>query len=153
MGEEIGRFFPQLGIEKEETEAMPPAEQFLSKRQRYQPIVFPQHVSEEDLARDWILAEQDKREIGKCQPSFQVFVAMQLCAVRLYGRFLPHVQLLPPPIGQYWSHQLGLPPSLAVVIPERKATYTDQRQLILTYLGFQTFDETAQAQLTDGARC
>ena len=36
---------------------MPTPEQFLSKRQRYQPISFPQHVSEEEIARDWTLSD------------------------------------------------------------------------------------------------
>ena len=43
--------------------------------------------------------------------------------------------------------QLGLPPSLVVEVPERQATYTDHRHTIMTYLGFQKFDDHAQAQL------
>ena len=38
-------------------------------------------------------------------------------------------------------------PSLAVEVPERKATYTDHRQNIMAYLGFQRFDDHAQEQL------
>jgi len=48
----------------------------------------------------------------------------------------PHYQLC--------RQQLGLPPSLAVAVPERKATYTDHRYNIMTYLGFQKFDDQAQ---------
>jgi len=46
------------------------------------------------------------------------------------------------------GHQLDLPPSLALEVPERKATHIDHRQQILTYLGFQKFDDTAHAHLT-----
>jgi len=127
---------------------MPPPEQFLSKRQRYQPIALPQHVSEEEIAKDWTLAEQDRAEIGKYRTSFRLFVAIQLCAVRLYGRFVPQVHALSPHIVHYLGHQLDLPPSLALEVPERKATYIDHRQQILTYLGFQKFDDTAHAHFT-----
>jgi len=75
---------------------MPPPEQFLSKRQRYQPIALPQHVSEEEIARDWTLSEQDRAEIGKYRTRFRLFVAIQLCAVRLYERFVPQVHALSP---------------------------------------------------------
>ena len=127
---------------------MPTPEQFLSKRQRYQPIAFPQHVSEEEIARDWTLSEQDRAEMGKYRTSFRLFVAIQLCAVRLYGRFVPQVHALSPHIVHYVGHQLDLPPSLALEVPARKATYIDHRQQILTYLGFQKFDDTAHAHLT-----
>jgi hypothetical protein len=66
---------------------MPTPEQFLSKRQRYQPISLPQNFSEEEMARDWTLSDSDRVEIGKYRKSSRLFVAMQLCAVRLYRRF------------------------------------------------------------------
>jgi hypothetical protein len=105
-------------------------------------------VSEEVITRDWTLSEQDCAELGKYRPNFRLFVALQLCAVRRYGRFLPQVHALSPHIVHYVGQQLGLPPSLALDVPERKATYTDHRQQILTYLDFQKFDDTAHAQLT-----
>ena len=96
---------------------MPTPEQFLSTRQRYQPIAFPQHVSEEAIARDWTLSEQDRVELGKYRLTFRLFVALQLCAVRRYGRFLPQVHALSLPIVHYVGHQLGLPPSLVLDVP------------------------------------
>ena len=122
-------------------------EHFLSKRQRYQLIALPQHFSEEEMVRDWTLSPSDTAEVEKYRKSFRLFIAIQLCAVRLYGRFLPHVQDLSPHIINYVGQQLGLPPSLAVEVPERKATYTDHRHNSMTYLGFQKFDAHAQAQL------
>jgi hypothetical protein len=125
---------------------MPPPEQFLSTRQRYQPIAFPQHVSEEAIARDWTLSEQGRAELGEDRLTFRLFVARQLCAVRRSGRFLPQVHALSLPIVHDVGHPLGLPPSLVRDVPERKATYTEHRQPTLTSLGFQKFDETAHAQ-------
>jgi hypothetical protein len=97
-------------------------EQFLSKRKRYQPISLPQEFSDEEMARDWILSEEDRAEIGKHRKSSRLFIAIQLCAVRLYGRFLNGLHDLSPRIVNYLNHQLDLPPSLAILAPEREAT-------------------------------
>ena len=83
----------------------------------------------------------------KYRKNFRLFVAIQLCSVRLYGRFLNQIHDLSPHIVDYLGQQLDLPPSLAIDVPERKATYTDHRQTIMQYLGFQKLDENAQEQL------
>jgi TnpA family transposase len=126
---------------------MPAKEQFLSQRQRYQPISVPQDFSDEEMARDWTLSESDRQELSKYRKNYRLFIAIQLCAVRLYGRFLNDVHELSPRIVSYLNAQLALPPTLTIQVPDRKATYTEQRKNILTYLGFQTFDETSQRQL------
>lgn len=122
-------------------------EQFLSKRQRYQPISLPQDFSDEEMARDWTLTESDREEIGKYRKSFRLYMAIQLCAVRLYGRFLTPLHDVSPRIANYLGSQLDLPPSLRVQVPEREATYLEHRQTILRHLGFQRFDEAAQGPL------
>jgi hypothetical protein len=43
---------------------MTPPAQFLSRRQRYQPIALPPDLSEEEVARDWTLSDTDRIEIG-----------------------------------------------------------------------------------------
>ena len=98
-------------------------EQFLSKRQRYQPISLPQDFSDEELARDWTLTEGDQGEIGKYRKSFRLYRAIQLCAVRLDGRFLTPVHDVSPRIANSLGSKLDLPPSLQVQVPEREATY------------------------------
>lgn len=122
-------------------------EQFLSQRQRYQPISLPQSFSDEQMVKDWTLTELDREEIGKYRKNFRLFIAVQICSVRLYGRFLNPVHDLSPRIVNYLGQQLSLPPSLAIEGPERKATYTEHRQNILQHLGFGKFDEAARAQL------
>jgi TnpA family transposase len=122
-------------------------EHFLSKRQRYQPISLPQHFSDEEMARDWTLLERDRQEIERYRKESRLYMAIQICAVRLYGRFLHHVHDLSPHIINYLGQQLDLPPSLTVEVPEREATYLEQRQNILKHLGFQRFDHNAQEQL------
>ena len=122
-------------------------EQFLSKRQRYQPISLPQSFSDEQMVKDWTLSEGDQEEIGKYRKNFRLFIAIQICSVRLYGRFLNQVHDLSPRIVNYLGQQVALPPSLAIEVPERKATYTEHRQHILKHLGFQKFDESIQVKL------
>ena len=122
-------------------------ERFLSQRQRYQPISLPQHFSDEEMARDWTLVERDRHEIARYRKDSRLYMAIQICAVRLYGRFLQHVHDLSPHIINYLGQQLDLPPSLTVEVPEREATYLEQRQNILKHLGFQRFDHNVQAQL------
>lgn len=89
-------------------------EQFLSKRQRYQPISLPQDFSDEEMARDWTRTEDARAEIGRDRKSFRLSMAIQLCAVRLYGRFLTPLHDVSPWIANYLGSQLELPPSLRV---------------------------------------
>ena len=122
-------------------------EQFLSKRQRYQPLSLPHDFSDEEMTRDWTLSDMDKEEISNYRKIFRLHIAIQICAVRLYGRFLNQVHDLSPQIVNYLGQQLNLPPSLVVQTPEREATYLEQRQNVLKHLGFQRFDELSQKHL------
>ena len=98
---------------------MPPQEQFLSKRQRYQPLALPQHFSDEELVRNWTLVEGDHQEVARYRKGFRLYMALQICAVRVYGRFINHVHDVSPHILNYLGQQLALPPSLTVEAPER----------------------------------
>ena len=83
-------------------------EQFLSKRQRYQPISLPENFSDEEMIRDWTLSDEDKQEISEYRKIFRLYIAIQICAVRLYGRFLNQVHDLSPHIMNYLGQQLDL---------------------------------------------
>lgn len=122
-------------------------EQFLSQRQRYQPISLPHSFSDEQMVKDWTLSENDREAISKYRKMFRLHLAIQICAVRLYGRFLNQINDLSPQIVNYLAQQLDLPPSLEVQIPEREATYLEHRQNVLKHIGFSRFDEAAQEQL------
>ena len=52
------------------------------------------------MARDWILSEEDGTEINKYSTTFRLFVAVQLCAVWLYERFLQAV----PDVSPRWRN-------------------------------------------------
>ena len=124
-------------------------ERFLSQRQRYSPISLPQNFSDEEMARDWTLTELDIKELGRYRMVYRLYIAVQICAVRLYGRFIGEVDDLSIRILSYLSGQLNLQPIMTIQKPERRATRSDYQQKILTYLGFKRFDETAEARLRD----
>lgn len=71
-------------------------EKFLTQRQRYQPVTLPQDFSDEEMARDWTLSEADQKEVNRYRTNSRLFIAIQLSAVRLYGRFLVEVNDLSP---------------------------------------------------------
>ena len=122
-------------------------EQFLSQRQRYQPISLPSEFSDEAMTKDWTLSNQDREEVKKYSKSFRLNIAIQICTVRLYGRFLQQASDLSPQILNYLGQQLDLPPSLAIKTPQRESTYFEHRQNVLKYLGFKRFNETTQKHL------
>lgn len=124
-------------------------ENFLTPRQRYQPVTLPQDFSDEEMVRDWTLSQADKQEISRYRTNSRLFIAIQLCAVRLYGRFLVKVNDLSPRIVSYLNGQLDLPPSLTINTPGRDATFSEQRKNILLYLGFSKYDDDTQSRLQD----
>ncbi len=99
------------------------------------------------MVKNWTLSEDDRESVRKYRKTFRLHLAIQICAVRLYGRFLNQVHDLSPQIVNYLGQQLDLPPSLEVQIPEREATYLEHRQNVLKHLGFSRFDEISQEHL------
>lgn len=96
--------------------------------------------SEEEIVRDWSLSADDKLELARYSKSYRIFVAIQFCSLRLFGRFLQEPNALQSSIISYLCKQLNLAPVLNIEIPEREATWLEHRKNILGYLGFQSFD-------------
>jgi len=109
----------------------------------------PQIFSSEEMARDWTLSENDLIEVSKYRIQYRSFIAVQLCAMRIYGRLLNDLHDLSPLIINYINQQLGLSPSLTVKTPEREATFLEHRKNILNYLGFKKLDENQKAALKE----
>ena len=122
-------------------------EQFLTNQQRYQPLMLPQRFSDEEMVRDWTLSRRDCQVVNKYRKQYRLGFAIQLCAMRLYGRFLNQLHDLSPRVISYLSSQLDHPPTLTVDVPEREATLLERRNNILKYLGFQRFDDKVEADL------
>lgn len=115
---------------------MDKAEKFLSNRKRYQPISLPRDFSDEEMARDWTLSENDKQEIEKYRKSFRTLIAVQLCSIRLYGRFLRDVNELSPRIVNYINVQFNLPPTLLSRFLKERQRITNSAKISWTTWGF-----------------
>ncbi len=122
-------------------------EQFLTNQQRYQPLILPQRFSDEEMVRDWTLNRRDCQMVNKYRKQYRLGIAIQLCAMRLYGRFLNQLSDLSSRVVSYLSSQLDLPPTLTVEVPEREATLLEHRNNILKYLGFRRFDDKVEDDL------
>jgi hypothetical protein len=105
-------------------------------------------ISQEEMAKNWTLSNEDKRELMQYRKEYRLFIAIQICIVKLYGRFLLNCNELSAQIINYLTQQLGLEPALTVISPNRQATLTEQRQHILAYVGFKKYDSHAENQLT-----
>ena len=73
--------------------------------------------------------------------------AVQLCAVRAFGSFIDDVRRVPVRIANHVGRQVGVPPALFVIDPERAATDTAHTQRIRAYLGYRPFDEETSSRL------
>lgn len=57
-------------------------ENFLTPRQRYQPVTLLHDFFGEEMARDWTLSEVDKREVGRYRTNSRLFITIRICAER-----------------------------------------------------------------------
>jgi TnpA family transposase len=118
-------------------------------RRRTPSLLLPEEPSPEELAQFWTLSDLDRAEVFKCQgDANQRRFAVQLCALRAYGRFLPEATPAPVAMTNYLARQLDVPLVLFGDVPIRLATETGHRQRIRAYLGWHTFDEEVRARLT-----
>ncbi len=118
-------------------------------RRRNPSLLLPEEPTPEELAQFWTLSDLDRVEVAKCQgDASRRRFAVQLCALRAYGRFLPEAIPAPVAVTNYLARQLDLPPVLFGEVPIRLATETSHRQRIRAYLGWQAFDDAARGRLT-----
>lgn len=128
---------------------IPPLETSAALRRRSPALLLPEEPGREELAQFWTLPPRDRAEVMRCQgEANQRRFAVQLCALRTYGRFLPEATPAPVAITNYLAQQLDLSLVLFGDVPSRLATETGHRQRILGYLGWQVFDEAARTRLT-----
>jgi TnpA family transposase len=128
---------------------MPSDEISRTLRRRSPSVVLPEDLSQEELAQYWTLSAADRAEIMRCRnDTTRRRFAVQLCTLRLCGRFLPETTPAPVTITNYLARQLELPLVLFGEVPGRLATETEHLQRIRTYLGWRLFDDAARTQLT-----
>lgn len=121
-----------------------------SRAARRADLVLPEDPSEEELARNWSLSQADNAQVVRCRgDDNRRRFALQICALRQYGRFLEDYSCVPVRILNHINRQLQLPPALSLQAPERNATETEHRERIREHLGYQTFDAAAQTLLEE----
>jgi hypothetical protein len=118
-------------------------------RRRSRPALsLPADPSDEALARDWTLSAADKGEIQACRgDAHRLRFALQLCVLRLYGRFLTTYDAVPLRIVNHLGRQLGLPPMLLLDPMPRPATEREYQQRLRAYVGYQPFGPDIQTSL------
>src|ERR1022692_4079198 len=130
---------------------MPPDETSSDTRRKLG-VPLAEDLSEEDLARDWTLSESDLGQVFRCRgDDNRRRFAIQLCVLRRYGRFLEDFQYVPARVLNHISRQLRLPPILSLST-EREATEIGYEQRLRDYLGYQSFDTAARANLEEHLR-
>jgi TnpA family transposase len=113
----------------------------------------PIDPGEDELASHWNLTPADLAEIANCRGADQKRrFALQLCALRGYGRFLDDYRHAPIKIVNHLSRQLELPPVLFLDRSGREPTERVQAQRIRRYLGLSRFDKTAEDHLREWLR-
>jgi len=112
-------------------------------------VLLPEDPSQEELAQYWTLSARDQAEVMRCRTdATRRRFAVQLCTLRVYGRFLPEAVPAPVAMTNYLARQVGLPLVLFGEVPGRLATETEHLQRIRTYLGWRLFDEESRGRLT-----
>jgi TnpA family transposase len=115
------------------------------------PDAYPEFAtdsSDEELARDWTIAEADHAEVARCRgEAHRHRFALQLCALRSAGRFVDDFATIPLRIANHVGRQLGLPPTLFVEPIDRRATAAEHAQRIRDYLGYRAFDDEPHERL------
>ena len=131
------------------TESLESPDLLLPSRAHRPVLVLPVDPSDDELLRHWTLSEADRREVLRCRgDDNRRRFALQLCALRIFGRFVPNHLAVPVRILNYLGRQLDLPPTLFLPPPHREATDVEQEQRIRAYLHVQPFDAIARERLT-----
>ena len=111
-------------------------------------LSLPVDPSDEELARNWTLSEADQREVRRCRgDGNRLRFAVQLCTLRIYGRYVNDFVSVPARIANYVCRQFDMSPVLFIPPPEREATDLEHERRIRSYLGFERFDRNATTRL------
>lgn len=102
---------------------------------------------EEALAKDWTLSERDGQYLAQYRKANRLTLAIQLCTLRLYGRFMADITNLAPQVLAYLAQQLHLTSLPVDLKPLREATWIAQQQQLLQYLNFRRLTATDKKTL------
>lgn len=103
-------------------------------------ITLSHDLSEDELAQHWILSSEDILEVNRSRkPIPRIHWAVQLCVLRLHGRFLTPF-IVPSKITNYLHKQIGLPLTFIDITDEPNIkTKFEHFSQISTYCRFSQF--------------
>lgn len=106
-------------------------------------------ISEDQLAIDWTLTEQDIHFISQNSRGQEnrICFAAELCMIRAYHRFLDRNERIPLKATNYLSQQLDYVPLFAPINFSLKSDTYIGRQKIIGYLEFWELDEVKKVAL------
>jgi TnpA family transposase len=98
-------------------------------------------ISEDEIVRDWSLNHLVISFVKKFRKQYQLWVYLQVCALKLFGQLLDNPNVLDSRVIGHACKSLSLEIVGTVEIPERDATKTDYKKQIFEYLNFQQFKD------------
>jgi hypothetical protein len=106
-----------------------------AERERWQR--FPETIPQDDLAVDFLLSEDDQREVHRQREPFtRLGYALQLCTLRYLGFVPTDLQATPQVVVTFVAEQRGFAPHVLALYDNRR-TQSDHRQYVRAYLGFR----------------
>lgn len=113
-------------------------------------LELPDNPTDEELARDWTLSPEDLHEIRQCRGGDNRHrFALQLCSLRVRGRFVKKYDEAPVRIVNHLGAQLDRPAVLFLEPSDRPATESRHAHHIREYLGSEPFSEATSTRLAD----
>lgn len=97
-------------------------------------------ISEEEIIRDWSLTITSILFVKNFRKKYQLWVYLQVCALKLRGQLLDNPNILDGRIIGHACKSLQLDIVGTVESPTREATKTDYKKLIFEHLDFQQFN-------------
>lgn len=110
----------------------------------------PEKISERDLGRYFTLSNEDKAQVLKCRGAHNVVgYALQICSLRMRGKFISDFSSLPSEAVNYVAAQFRIPPFLIFDYPQRQRTRWEHEESVREYLGYRQFDAKAEEDLQE----
>ncbi|MBD3207825.1 DUF4158 domain-containing protein, partial [Candidatus Bathyarchaeota archaeon] len=110
-------------------------------------------MSADDIVRYFTLSKSEIDEAQKCRGAInQVGFALQLCALRMIGRFPTDYQQVPIEAINYLASQLDVASFSFFNYPQREQTKWDHAERIRQLTKFKPFDEEVKVELSVALR-
>jgi hypothetical protein len=91
-------------------------------------------LNEDEIIRDWSVDEKDKSFILDFRGKYQLWVYIQICSLRLFGKLLENPNNLDVSIIGYACKSLDITIVSNINIPHRDSTKTKYKKLIFEYI-------------------